>query len=81
MHYSTDLTDKQWKVLTPLLPKTKWQPGSRGRPPVDRRTVIDGILYVVKTGCQLGMYYLFAEHSKKILHIKSRLCVFEELYQ
>ncbi|WP_157365448.1 transposase, partial [Zooshikella ganghwensis] len=47
MYYPTDLTDKQWAVLTPLLPKTKWQLGTRGRPPADRRTVIDGILYVV----------------------------------
>ena len=32
----------------PLLPKRK----KRGRPPIDRRDVIDAILYVVRTGCQ-----------------------------
>ena len=55
MHYPTDLTDNQWEVLSPLLPAYKWQSGKRGRPPVDRRMVVNGILYVVKTGCQWRM--------------------------
>lgn len=50
--YPTDLTDAQWRILQPYFRK-----GSRrGRPPkYDRRTVINAILYVVRTGCQWRM--------------------------
>ena len=53
--YETDLTDEQWEVLSPLLPAQQWRPGGPGRPPCDRQRVINGILYVNKTGCQWRM--------------------------
>ena len=53
--YATDLTDEQWEVLHPLLPARQWRPGGPGRPPCDRRRVVNGILYVNKTGCQWRM--------------------------
>ena len=40
------LTDEQWELIEDLLP----QPAATGRPPVDRRMVIDGILWVLRTG-------------------------------
>lgn len=43
-----ELTDPQWAVIEPLLPKLK--PG-RGRPRANDRQTINGILYVLKTGC------------------------------
>lgn len=46
--YDTDLTDAQWNFLEPLLPKAR----SRGRPPTDRRRVINAILYMIKSGIQ-----------------------------
>ena len=46
--YDTSLTDAQWAFLKPLLPK----PSKRGRPPTDRRCILDAILYVVKGGIQ-----------------------------
>src|ERR1039458_7981647 len=45
--YETSLTDAQWAYLKPMLPK----PAKRGRPPTDRRRILDAILYVVKCGC------------------------------
>ena len=54
-HYPTDVTDAQWEVLHPLLPAPQWRPGGPGRPPGDRRRVINGIFYVNKTGCQWRM--------------------------
>jgi putative transposase len=54
-YYSTDLTEAQWALLYPLLPARKWRPGGPGRPPCDRRRVINGILYLLKTGCQWRM--------------------------
>lgn len=46
--FDSDLTDAQWALLEPLLPK----PCARGRPPTDRRRVLNAILYVVKGGIQ-----------------------------
>src|SRR5690606_14032216 len=43
-----ELTDEQWAVIEPLLPKPKPGPG---RPPADPRKTLNGILYVLKTGC------------------------------
>jgi putative transposase len=52
-HYPTDLTDEQWDVLHCLLPQRAWRPGGRGRPPsCDVRDIVNGILYLNKTGCQ-----------------------------
>ena len=44
--YDTSLTDAQWDYLYPMLPKLS----KRGRPPTDRRRILDAILYVVKSG-------------------------------
>ena len=47
--YPSDLTDAQWAMLAPLLPGRK----ATGRPPrLDRREVVNAILYVLRTGCQ-----------------------------
>lgn len=44
--YDTHLTDAQWAFLKPMLP----QRSRRGRPPTDRRLILDAILYVIKGG-------------------------------
>jgi transposase len=46
--YYTDLTDAQWSFLKRMLPKRS----KRGRPPTDRRRIIDAMLYVAKGGIQ-----------------------------
>ena len=45
-----DLTDKQWTKLAPLLPEEKRREDGKGRPLADRRQVINGILWVLRTG-------------------------------
>ena len=43
--------DQLWQRVEPLLPRyrrSRWG----GRPRVERRRVLDGILYVLRTGCQ-----------------------------
>ena len=42
-----DLTDQQWQQLEPLLPAQKPR---TGRPGKDHRTIINGILWVLRTG-------------------------------
>ena len=50
--YPTDVTDEHWKLLQPMLPERTWRPGGPGRPPCDVRRILNGILYLNKTGCQ-----------------------------
>jgi len=45
-----DLTDEQWLVLEPLLPKPQMRKDKRGRPWRDSRDVLNGILWVLRTG-------------------------------
>jgi putative transposase len=54
-YYPTDLAEAHWTLLVALLPERKWRPGGPGRPPCDLRQVLNGILYLLKTGCQWRM--------------------------
>ena len=45
------IPEKMWQRIRPLLPPEK-EPGTPGRPPVPFRKVMDGILFVLRTGCQ-----------------------------
>jgi len=45
-----DLTEAQWKILDALIPKPAPRTDGRGRPWKDRRTVLNGILWVLRTG-------------------------------
>jgi putative transposase len=46
--YATDLTDREWALLAPMIPKPK--PG--GRPAVhDRRELVNAMLYWLRSGC------------------------------
>jgi transposase len=40
------LTDREWKVLAPLLPRR----AGTGRPPKEHRAIIDALLWLAKTG-------------------------------
>jgi len=51
--YPSDLTDRQWSKLSPLLNEPRGERHAGGRPPkYEQRRVVDALLYVVKTGCQ-----------------------------
>ena len=47
--YESDLRDDEWALIEPYIPKPK--PGGRPRE-VDIRAVVDGIFFLLKTGCQ-----------------------------
>jgi putative transposase len=42
------VSDEQWKILQRLLPEAS----GRGRPRLDRRWILNAILYILWTGCQ-----------------------------
>jgi putative transposase len=50
--YPSDLTDRQWEKMKPLIPPPK----SGGRPRiVQMREVLNGIFYLVRSGCSWRM--------------------------
>ncbi len=49
-----EIPDDLWNLIKPILPPDK-EPGANGRPRVPNRTVLNGILYVLRTGCQWKM--------------------------
>ena len=47
-----DLTDEQWKVLEPLIGALPKRADGRGRPRSRSREVLNGILWILRTGAQ-----------------------------
>jgi putative transposase len=46
--YPSDLTERQWKLIEPFIPPERW--GGRRRE-VEMRDVLNGILYLLRSGC------------------------------
>lgn len=47
--YTSDLTEREWKILQPLLQR----PPGPGRPmELDLRQIVNAIFYLIRTGCQ-----------------------------
>ena len=53
--YPTDLTDDQWALIEPNLPPAKSGTRKGGRPPCDRRVIVNGLMYFARSGCQWRM--------------------------
>ncbi len=49
LRYPSDLTDGEWELVRPCIPSCKR--GGRQRT-VDLREVVNGVMYVLSTGCQ-----------------------------
>ena len=49
LRYPSDLTDEEWAHIEPLIPPAK--PGG-GKRRVDMREVVNGVMYILSTGCQ-----------------------------
>jgi transposase len=49
LRYPSDLTDEEWSLVEPLIPPAKH--GGRSREVVVR-DVVNGVMYVLSTGCQ-----------------------------
>ena len=45
-----DVTDEHWEILEPFLPAPTHRADGRGRPWTDNRSVLNGILWVLRTG-------------------------------
>ena len=49
LRYPSDLTDDEWAYVAPLIPPPK--PGG-GKRRTDMRAVMNGVMYILSTGCQ-----------------------------
>ena len=49
LRYPSDLTDTEWAHIAPLIPPAKRGGGKRT---VNMREVVNGVMYVLSTGCQ-----------------------------
>ena len=49
LRYPSDLTDAEWQLIKPLIPPAKRGGGKRT---VNMREVVNGVMYVLSTGCQ-----------------------------
>src|SRR4028118_218330 len=49
LRYPSDLTDEEWAIIGPLIPPAKRGGNKRT---VDVRAVVNGVMYVLSTGCQ-----------------------------
>ena len=49
LRYPSDLTDAEWRLIKPLIPPAKRGGGKRS---VDMREVVNGLMYILSTGCQ-----------------------------
>ena len=49
LRYPSDLTDEEWALIGPLIPRAKRGGNKRT---VDVRSVVNGVMYVLSTGCQ-----------------------------
>ena len=45
-----DITNEQWQRIAKYIPKPKAQPGKSGRPTQNLRAVLNGILWILRTG-------------------------------
>lgn len=45
-----DMTEEQWAILEPLIPEKESREDGKGRPRVNNREVLNGILWVLRTG-------------------------------
>ena len=90
---SWELSDSLWARIEPLLPKVKSRYRGRGknrkpvggRLPADRRQVLSGILYVLRTGCQWNALpkatYGSGKTAHKYFQRWTRAWVFRRMWQ
>ena len=85
LRYPSDLTDDEWFLVKPLIPRAKRGGNKRT---VDVREVVNGIMYILSTGCQwaalpkdlpprstVNGYFLRWEHDRTLDRLHHALYV------
>ena len=63
--YPSDVTDAQWEILDPFIPEPA--PDSP-REPIERREIVNGILYLLRTGCSWRQMPHDLPNGKTVYH-------------
>jgi putative transposase len=63
--YPSDLTDAQWDLLAPLIPEPSPE---ATREPIPRREIVNGILYLLRTGCSWRQMPHDLPNGKTVYH-------------
>lgn len=63
--YASDMTDEQWALIEPLLPKEAW-----GRPiEIEMRSAVNGMFYIARTGSQWdNLPHEYPNHTSVYYH-------------
>jgi putative transposase len=59
LRYPSDLTDDEWAYIEPLIPPARCGGGKRR---TDTRAVMNGVMYILSTGCQWRYIPKDAQH-------------------
>jgi transposase len=63
--YPSDMTDAQWAILAPFIPEPgTWSP----REPISRREIVNGIFYLLRTGCSWRQMPHDLPNGKTVYH-------------
>jgi transposase len=63
--YPSDLTDAQWEILAPLIPEPSAQ---STRAAIPRQEIVNGILYLLRTGCSWRQMPHDLPNGKTVYH-------------
>jgi transposase len=63
--YPSDLTDTQWEILAPLIPEPSVE---STRVAIPRREIVNGILYLLRTGCSWRQMPHDLPNGKTVYH-------------
>lgn len=66
--YPTELSNQQWQQLKKLLPTPNKRVDGPGRPPLELRQVINGILYWIRSGCSWALLPNDYPNYKSVYH-------------
>jgi putative transposase len=80
--YPTDVTDKQWEEIEPIILKAKKKPATASTVKYGDRLMLNAILYANKTGCQWRMLPKEFPNFRRVhfrLQYWIKLGIFEEI--
>lgn len=63
--YPSDITDAQWAILAPFLPEP---PTYSPREPIEQRELLNGMMYVLRTGCSWRQMPHDLPNGKTVYH-------------
>ena len=66
LRYPSDLTDEEWALIEPLIPPAMRGGGKRT---VNMREVVNGLMYVLSTGCQWRAIPKTCHHAARCMAI------------